>query len=146
MKAYNIFLKEKREKNIVDNILFIQEGFDKKACLFNIYWLLKNKLFLFLFFIITFIFFLSIYNIYLGIFAFLCICILLGVYGNKLLIKNLIRIQNCKFLGRCVGNNLADAKKSFLDEWNKDLEKDYQNEKKPEESEKKDEFIFKDDF
>lgn len=147
MKSYNIFLKEKNEKKIVDNILFLQDNFDFKPCLLNFYWLITNKLYLHLFFIIFILLFIIMYNIYLCALSFLSICLLLGFYGNKILIKNLVRVQDCKFLGKCIGNNITEAKKSFLDDWNKDLEKDFKQEEKNEEIKKEeDKFIFKDDF
>lgn len=120
MNAYNIFLK-KTDKEI-KKVIFVKIGFNTYPLIFNLLWYLYNKMIILSIFIMIFYYFVFKINFYLFLVSYLVISILSSIYGDKLLIKFLIYIEDCKYLGISEGNNLREVKMNFFNEYNKETQ------------------------
>ena len=118
--TYSIFVKQNKKTRALDDVILVKEGFNFFAMVFNIFWFLCNKLYLFafLFFIITDFACIVFSPMVAGTFIVL-FSILVGFEANNLL---LYRFQREKyfFVGYSTGNNRKEASIRFLDEVNKE--------------------------
>ena len=118
--TYSIFVKQNRRTKALDDVILIKEGFNIFAMIFNIFWFLCNKLYLFAFisFVIIDVSYIFLPNSMSMIFIFL-FCLLIGFEANNLL---LYRFQREKyfFVGYSTGKDKKEATVRFLDEVNKD--------------------------
>lgn len=126
MNTYSIFVKQNRKSKSLDDVTLVKEGFNIFAMIFNMFWFLYNKLYLFalLFFVIincSIIFFsYTISTIFIFLF-----CLLIGFEANNLL---LYRFQKEKyfFVGYSTGKDKEEAQLRFLDEVNKEAKNNNQ--------------------
>lgn len=126
MNTYSIFVKQNKKSKSLDDVILIKEGFNVFAMMFNIFWFLYNKLYLFFFIsliIINFSILIFSYNIAV-VFIFL-FCLLIGFEANNLL---LYRFQREKyfFIGYSTGKDKEEAQLRFLDEVNKEAKNNNQ--------------------
>ena len=118
MNTYSIFVKQNRKSKSLDDVILVKEGFNIFAMIFNMFWFLYNKLYLFFFIsliIINFSILIFSYNIAI-VFIFL-FCLLIGFEANDLL---LYRFQREKyfFIGYSTGKDKEEAQLRFFDEIN----------------------------
>lgn len=119
IKTYNIFIKQNKTSNAVDDILFIKDGFNAFAFLFNIFWFLSVKLWLFAFLFFAIITFANIIfsPLVSSIFSFM-LSLLVGFEANNLLLYRFQR-DGYYFVGYSFGNNKKEAEIKYLEEINK---------------------------
>jgi hypothetical protein len=120
MKSYSIFVKQNPKNNKVEDVFLIKEGFHWKACVFNIIWLLLNRLW------IASLAFLLLYSLVELIFSpfasgviFCFVCLLLGFEAENILFYRLKKEQ-CLFMGFSTGIDEDDARIKFLEQINKE--------------------------
>ena len=120
MKTYNIFVKQNKDNNAVEDVLLIKDGFNIFAFLFTVFWFLFNKLWLFA--IISFV----IMNIFNFVFSFAVLFVfvflfslLIGFEANNLLLYRFQR-EGYYFVGYTMGKSKKEAELRFLDDINKD--------------------------
>lgn len=119
MKTYNIFIKQNKENNSIEDVLLIKDGFNIFACIFNIFWFLFNKLWLFAF--ITFImlnFSVLIFSTTISNIFILLFLLLIGFESNNLLLYRFQR-EGYYFVGYSIANSKKEAELKFLDDFNK---------------------------
>lgn len=126
MNTYSIFVKQNRRSKSLDDVILVKEGFNVFAMIFNIFWFLSNKLYLFTiisFVIINFSMLFFSHSVFI-VFLFL-FCLLIGFEANNLL---LYRFQKEKyfFVGYSTGKNKEEAQLRFLDEVNKEAKNNNQ--------------------
>lgn len=141
MKFYNIFLE--RDEKEVKKIIFLYNGFNIFALIFNIFWLIYKKLFLFafLFFVATYFLFFCV-NLYIFLFVYFALSFLIAFYSDRLLMKKYIK-NDYKYLGNCFGKNMKDARRIFLEACNED-KKEVDNNIQDGKEDGKEEIEFKD--
>ncbi|MDR0572180.1 MAG: DUF2628 domain-containing protein, partial [Rickettsiales bacterium] len=90
MKNYSIFVKQSAENGKIEDVLLIRVGFNWKACVFNVVWLMFNKLWLFSFlFFMCYSFTKFVFSPFVGV-IFLCLfCVLLGFEAENVLFYRL---------------------------------------------------------
>lgn len=119
MKTYNIFIKQNKDNEAVEDILLIKEGFNMFAFVFNIFWFLSNKLWLFaaiafaIINLVTIIFSPIVSSAFMFLFS-----LLIGFEANNLLLYRFQR-EKYYFVGYTTGNNRKEAELRFLDDINK---------------------------
>lgn len=119
MKTYNIFIKQNKDNEAVEDILLIKEGFNMSAFVFNIFWFLSNKLWLFaaiafaIINLVTIIFSPVVSSAFMFLFS-----LLIGFEANNLLLYRFQR-EKYYFVGYTTGNNRKEAELRFLDDINK---------------------------
>lgn len=119
MKTYNIFIKQNKDNKAVEDILLIKEGFNMSAFVFNIFWFLSNKLWLFaaiafaIINLVTIIFSPVVSSAFMFLFS-----LLIGFEANNLLLYRFQR-EKYYFVGYTTGNNRKEAELRFLDDINK---------------------------
>ena len=124
MKTYNIFIKQNKDNNAVEDVLLIKEGFNIFAFVFTVFWFLFNKLWLFagisfiLINIFNFVFSFMVGSIYVLLFS-----LLIGFEANNLLLYRFQR-EGYYFVGYTTGRNKKEAEIRFLDDINKDAKGD----------------------
>lgn len=120
MKTYNIFVKQNRDNNSVEDVLLIKEGFNPFAFLFTIFWFLFNKLWLFagISFVVVNIF-TFIFSSIVSSFFILLFSLLIGFEANNLLLYRFQR-EGYYFVGYTTGKSRSEAELRFLDDINKD--------------------------
>lgn len=117
MNSYNIFMKHSQKE--IENIIFVKIGLNFQALIFNILWLFYNKMIINGTILLIMYFYTFYINIYAFIFLYITTSIILCFFGNKLFVKHLIYVENCKFLGISDGKNIEEARKLFLKEFEK---------------------------
>lgn len=124
MKTYNIFIKQNKDNNAVEDVLLIKEGFNIFAFVFTVFWFLFNKLWLFagisfiLINIFNFVFSFMVGSIFVLLFS-----LLIGFEANNLLLYRFQR-EGYYFVGYTTGRNKKEAEIRFLDDINKDAKGD----------------------
>lgn len=124
MKTYNIFVKQNKDNNAVEDVLLIKEGFSVSAFLFTVFWFLFNKLWLFagisfmVMNIIGFIFSPVVSFVFVILFS-----LLVGFEANNLLLYRFQR-EGYYFVGYTTGKSRGDAELRFLDDVNRDAKGD----------------------
>ena len=120
MKTYNIFIKQNKDNNAVEDVLLIKEGFNIFAFVFTVFWFLFNKLWLFagisfiLINIFNFVFSFMVGSIFVFLFS-----LLIGFEANNLLLYRFQR-EGYYFVGYTIGKSKKEAELRFLDDVNKD--------------------------
>lgn len=126
MNTYSIFVKQNRKSKSLDDVVLVKEGFNIFAMIFNIFWFLANKLYLFAFISFVLINFSMMFFSYsvATVFIFL-FSLLIGFEANDLLLYKFQR-EKYFFVGYSTGNSKEEAELRFLDEINKEAKRNNQ--------------------
>ena len=118
MNSYNIFMKHSQKE--IQDVIFVKIGLNYQATILNILWLFHNKMIVSGTILLIIYFYAFYTNIYAFLFMYVVISVILCFFANKMLVKYLIYIENCKFLGISDGKNINEARKLFLKEFEKE--------------------------
>ena len=110
----------KHSNTEIRDIIFVKIGLNYLAGILNIFWIIYKKMYYFAIIITMLYFFSFCISITTFIILYIMISIILCIFGNKFLIKQLIYVENCKFLGISDGKNIKEARKLFLKEFEKE--------------------------
>lgn len=118
MNSYNIFMKHSQKE--IQDVIFVKIGLNYQATILNILWLFQNKMIVSGTILLIIYFYTFYTNIYIFLLIYIIISAILCFFANKILVKYLIYIENCKFLGISDGKNINEARKLFLKEFEKE--------------------------
>ena len=123
--TYMVFVKASKKSDRFEDLVLLKSGFNKLAMFFNIVWLLFNKCYVLTAVAIILVKIIQYYFTTFGsIITYTMLAVLLGFEADDILIALYKRNKNYIFVGIIMGNSENEAKVKFLEEMNKEREKE----------------------
>ena len=120
-----VFVKASKTSDRFEDLVLLKNGFNLSAMLFNILWLLFNNCYILTAISVILVKIIQYYFTTFGsIITYVMLAILLGFEADDILISLYKRNKNYIFVGVIMGNSENEAKVKFLEEMNKEREKE----------------------
>ena len=120
-----VFVKASKKSDRFEDLVLLKNGFNLSAMLFNILWLLFNNCYILTAISVILVKIIQYYFTTFGsIITYIMLAILLGFEADDILISLYKRNKNYIFVGVIMGNSENEAKVKFLEEMNKEREKE----------------------
>ena len=123
--TYMVFVKASKKSDRFEDLVLLKNGFNLSAMIFNILWLLFNNCYILTAISVILVKIIQHYFTTFGsIITYVMLAVLLGFEADDILISLYKRNKNYIFVGVIMGNSENEAKVKFLEEMNKEREKE----------------------